>query len=335
MPVVSGGNLPEHMILTEVELCSQGKQYVKVHKKAQWLCHMVTGRRAAARPLAATRLLDNLRNAVSATWDTGGLQPEPTGLAALGLDDDRSDDTRKEKRDGHRKRILPGSQNWAEVTMPVSPGATQKRRIKVLKKTDREAAWIELNTENLTWMRNYFRDEIARPPDERSTTTESGDPPESQKPFPSTPGEHIWWCSAASVWRITAKVKWSTVLQRAEVYVSRNPSDDFGSRVIEAKEVAKQKQAELESSEEPAAPKRGRPKKLASDEMALDQVDAPDEVDSSGDGPDRSQRVRGRPSRRKPNWKRARKNVSPVRWDPTMEEGGSKIESRWEMDNKL
>lgn len=346
LPVVSGGHLSEPMILSELQLCSDGHPYVKVHKKAKWLCLMVTGRSVNTRPLSFTTVLDELRKKGNAAEEIAAAASIPLrGLAALGLDD-CLDDKQAEKKAGHRKRLLPGAKNWATVSMPVQPGATQMRSLNVLRKSDNEAAWMQLSAENLTWLHDFLRQEILQASAARSTTTE----PEDTEPLENK--GNIWWCSAASCWRVAAKVSWTTVTQRADVYVPRHPPDTFEQRVIEAKNSAKEKQAELQCSEEPPVRKRGRTKMvpiLADDKADEDVVGAleargetaPDKVDAIGAddemaaddadacGNDEDDMWLGKAS--------ARSQVDPRmgrRWRPGAVRRRS-IESRWNMDDKL
>ena len=341
LPVVFGGHLSEPMILSELELCCDGHTYVKVHKKAKWLCQMVTGRVVNTRPLASTTVLDELRKKVNAAEEVAAPAPLPLrGLSALGLDDN-IEEQRAEKKTGHRKRPLPGMKNWETVSMPVQPGATQMRSLNLLRKSDNEAAWMQLTAENLTWLHDFLRQEILQASAARSTTTE----PEDTEPVEDK--GNIWWCSAASCWRVAAKVSWTTVTQRADVYVPRQPSDTFEQRVIEAKKTAKEKQAELQCSEEPPVRKRGRTKMapiLADDEADEDVVGAlgargetaPDKVDAIGadDEKDDMWHLIGPPPRSRLDLRRP----GPVRTVGAVMNRGTRrrsIESRWSMDEKL
>ena len=256
--VLSGGSLAEPIIMpaADMECCSSQHTYVNLAKQSKWLCLLVTGSLPRNRPLSRSGLFDLLRKLVSDAWTSTGtadVSAPAEGLSALGLDDE-SDHLLKLKRD-HRKRQLPGVQTWRAVSVPVHPHSAGSRTINVLLKSAQYAPSMELTADNLSWLRQYLREEIASASaptvaDPAGSTTSIATYADQKEPKVYDPEkEGIWWCSCTSVWRVSANCPGETTRVRRDVFVSREPTETFRDRVLERLEDAKQLKANLESGQ--------------------------------------------------------------------------------------
>lgn len=249
--VLSGTSMPEPIIMSDIQYCSSKQPYVQLTVKSKWLCLLATGSLPRNRPLASCKLFELLKARISDAWTSpadDGAEGPVDGLALLGLADEVVHQEQTKRY--HRKRQDVGLQNWRAVSVPVGPKSAQSRTIKVLLKSAREAPWIELTTDNLSWLRQYLRDEIAAlgANPEGSTTSSAADA-EQQGLKLLADEELIWWCNATSSWRISATPPGSKTRVRSDVYVSRSPPETFRERVQLALEKAKERKRMMENGE--------------------------------------------------------------------------------------
>jgi hypothetical protein len=184
-------------------------------------------------------------------------------FAGLGLDPVAEDDSIEEVASARKRRkCLAVSKDLRQrpltITVPIRPRSSEVRQIKVLASAERDAPWMELTIDNVTWLRDYIIAELVPGDDEPSTpppTSQSGasspGSPGAPSPATTTP-KGINWCHHYGQYRI---YYWKLVGGRRKrlaksITVTREPLGTYAARADKALVKAKKLLAELQSEQE-------------------------------------------------------------------------------------
>ena len=222
--ILRGGATKEPQILTDVEQDGE-KSFVKLTHQAIWMCRFVADVPPARRPLANSTCIETLR----AKYRENALKDvvkQTAEVAGLGLDDGPP---ARGPRSQSRKAITEESRAYGvakTVTMPTTPGAETTTSLNIIvKPSGLKDVYLEATKENLAWLHDYLRAEIAAVPSSASASGAQGVGDEVCE----SPRREAYWCRAASSWRVrfrTASGDYNTV----QFYVAREPKDSFAER---------------------------------------------------------------------------------------------------------
>lgn len=175
--VVSGGLLKRPQVVDTMAIADD--QFVKLNKRDSWLCQMVTGKCQSSAPLARTRMIELLSEAIEQHLPAAAARPQQPshsrGVEGLGLDDDEEEPPVVVERVSKRGRRQRGP-SIIQVEKPTAfgPDRSSSRRsagpshsrgtVTVLScaptgRTGKKSLWIHRS--DLEWALCYLAEEAA------------------------------------------------------------------------------------------------------------------------------------------------------------------------------
>lgn len=248
--LLSGGSLKKSAIVDDVLELSHDQLFVRVRKESKWVSEFVTGEAWGNHPLKGTKVFELILQKLQKAL----LQQEMVKVKAsesnnavigLGLDDeaDEAQHSLAKRRKTAAKHT--GKDKFVEIQMPVEPDSTEMVAVKVLSKLLKDAIWLELKDDTLSWLRRYMRAELASMVQEKTEKKEQGNKKKAAKDEAQAVKDQSmevepYWCSAASSWR----VKTLPGNSPKTYYVARRPEETFLERCQAMKQLAKDRALE-------------------------------------------------------------------------------------------